>query len=334
MDWRWRLSDLKIDKPVKVFTTFSCGGGSTMGYKKAGFQVIGNVEIDPAINKMYVANHHPKHNWCMDLRDFNKLEDLPEELYHLDILDGSPPCSTFSMAGKRERGWGVEKKFREGQKTQTLDDLFFVFLDTVEKLKPKVVVAENVAGLLVGNARGYVREIINRFREIGYEVQIFKLDAAFMDVPQKRERVFFIANRMGYSAIRLDFHHRPILFKEVRTTEGKEINPDSLLAKRMRFVKPGDRKIMDVLKRMYGKDNNYSTHLVADNRVCNTLTSSGSYIRTADKKLMADGDFINVQSFPQDYNFCGNSVQYVCGMSVPPNMMANIANEIWRQWLA
>ena len=44
-------------------------------------------------------------------------------------------------------------------------------------------------------------------------------------------------------------------------------------------------------------------------------------------------DHINVQTFPQDYDFMGNNVQYVCGMSVPPNMMANIAMEVWKQWL-
>ena len=212
MDWRWRLEELKQDKPVKVFSTFSCGGGSTMGYKRAGFEVIGNVEIDPAINRMYVANHHPKYNFLMDLRDFNQLEGLPDELFGLDILDGSPPCSTFSMAGSREKAWGIEKQFREGQKMQTLDDLFFVFLDTVEKLRPKVVVAENVVGLILGNAKGYVREIVRRFNEIGYAVQIFKLNAVFMDVPQKRERVFFIANRMGYPKLHLSIQHRPVYF--------------------------------------------------------------------------------------------------------------------------
>ena len=333
MDWRWRLADLKQDKPVKVFSTFSCGGGSTMGYKRAGFEVIGNVEIDPAINRMYVANHHPKYNFLMDLRDFNRKEDLPEELFDLDILDGSPPCSTFSTAGVREKAWGVEKRFREGQKMQTLDDLFFVFLDTVEKLRPKVVVAENVVGLILGNARGYVREIVARFNAIGYAVQIFKLNAAFMDVPQKRERVFFIANRMGYPKLHLSIQHRPVYFGGVRSQEGKDVNPESRLAARLNFVKPGDRKMMAVMQRMYGKSNNYSTYLVADYRVCNTVTSAGSYIRMADKKLFSDSDFVGVQSFPQDYNFCGNNVQYVCGMSVPPNMMANIALELWRQWL-
>ena len=333
MDWRWRLADVVQDKPVNVLTTFSCGGGSTMGYKRAGFRMLGNVEIDPAINKMYVTNHHPKHNYCMDLRDFNQKSDLPEELYQLDILDGSPPCSTFSMAGSREKAWGIEKQFREGQKRQTLDDLFFVFLETVEKLRPKVVVAENVTGLVMGNAKGYVREILRRFNEIGYAVQLFKLNAAFMDVPQKRERVFFIANRMQYPALKLNFNHTPIHFGKVRTVQGKEVSPTSQLSKRLKLVKPGDRNMSSMMQRMYGKNSNFSTVLVADNRVCNTVTSSGQFVRMADKMLFSAGDFVNVQTFPQDYDFCGNSAQYVCGMSVPPNMMANIAGEIWRQWL-
>jgi DNA (cytosine-5)-methyltransferase 1 len=270
----------------------------------------------------------------MDLRDFNQLGELPSKFYELDILDGSPPCSTFSTVGKREKFWGIEKRFKEGQKKQTLDDLFFVFLDTVEKLRPKIVIAENVAGLLYGNARGYVREILARFKELGYEVQLFKLNAAFMDVPQKRERVFFIANRCGYPALKLNFNHTPAIFGKVRTAEGKEIAPGSKLAMRMKYVKPGDRLLKSVMIRMYGEKSNYGTILVPDSHICNTITSSGSFVRLADKMLFSDNDFINVQSFPQDYNFCGNSVQYVCGMSVPPNMMANIAGEIWRQWLA
>ena len=161
-----------------------------MGYKRAGFKVLGNVELDKAVNEVYVRNMHPKYNFNMDLRDFNKLEDIPDELKHLDILDGSPPCSTFSMAGSRENAWGKEKKFREGQKLQTLDDLFFVFLDTLEKLKPKVFVAENVVGLVAGNARGYVNQIIKRVHELGYDVQIFKLNAASMECPQAREREY------------------------------------------------------------------------------------------------------------------------------------------------
>ena len=88
-----------------------------MGYKLAGFDVVGNCEIDPDMMKLYKANNHPKYSFLMDIRDFAKLpeSEVPEELKDLDILDGSPPCSVFSMAGSREDGWNVEKTFREGQ---------------------------------------------------------------------------------------------------------------------------------------------------------------------------------------------------------------------------
>ena len=333
--WNWRLEDLNPNKDVKVFSTFSCGGGSSMGYKRAGFQVLGNVEIDPKVNAMYCKNNHPKYNFCMDLREFNALDGLPDELYHLDILDGSPPCTTFSTAGQRERTWGKEKKFREGQAKQTLDDLFFVFLDTVKKLKPKIVIAENVVGLVNGNAKGYVNQIINRFHAAGYDVQIFKLNSARMDVPPTRRRVFFIANNQGYDKLKLDFKYDEILFGDVRTEHGKPIGENAAVAKALLDkAEPGDIKLTYVADRVAGDSTRYYTAMIMeDDKVAQTITSGGTLYRMADKTIMTDEDIRNVQSFPQDYDFCGNSVQYVCGMSVPPNMMANIATEVYEQWL-
>lgn len=81
-----------------------------MGYKLAGFDVLGCNEIDPKINAMYVKNHNPKYNFNCDIRDLINTK-LSDELYDLDILDGSPPCSVFSMSGKREKGWRIEKNF-------------------------------------------------------------------------------------------------------------------------------------------------------------------------------------------------------------------------------
>lgn len=333
MDWKWNLADIKTDKDVTVFSCFSCGGGSSMGYKRAGFKVIGNVELDPRINEVYLKNQHPKYNFCMDLREFNKLEEIPEELLDLDILDGSPPCSTFSMAGSREKAWGKEKAFREGQKKQRLDDLFFVFLDTVEKLRPKIVVAENVKGLIMAKAKGYCNEIIKRFHELGYEVQIFCLNGAYMDTPQARERVFFIANRCGYPKLNLKFKNEPIKFGEVRSELGKPITSQRVneLLKKM---KPGDRCLADIIKRQTGNIRNFSSRIVMDGDVCGTITSAGEFIRGCDRTSFSDADLRNVQTFPQDYDFCGQNVQYICGMSVPPNMMAHIAEEIYKQWLS
>lgn len=198
-DWKWTMADdyPKEKNGLKVFSCFACGGGSTMGYKLAGCDVLGCVEIDPRMNEVYKKNHNPKYNFLMDIRDFNNIpnEELPPELFDLDILDGSPPCTTFSMAGDREDSWGKKKKFREGQAEQTLDDLSFVFIDTVAKLKPKCVIMENVEGLMKGEAWAYVQRIYNEFGKIGYEVGHWLLKGENMGVPQKRHRVFFIALR-------------------------------------------------------------------------------------------------------------------------------------------
>lgn len=331
-DWKWSLTDIRQDKEVSVFSCFACAGGSSMGYKKAGFKVIGDCEIDPRMNELYINNHHPKYNFCMDMRDFNALNDLPDDLFNIDILDGSPPCSVFSTAGQREKGWGKEKTFREGQKLQRLDDLFFVFLDTVEKLRPKIVVAENVTGLLKGNAKGYVNEIVARFRELGYSLQMFKLNAAFMDVPQARERVFFIANRMGYKPLVLDFNEPPILFGQVRGEHGVEITGETA-KKRLAHLRTGDMDMSYITRRTEGKISAFGQRIMWDDRVAYTITSGGGFIRAHDKSYLSDDDIVAVQTFPQDFDFGKERVQYVCGMSVPPNMMAHIAAQIWEQWL-
>lgn len=330
--WDWSLKEIKQDKPVKVFSCFSCGGGSSMGYKRAGFEVIGNVEIDPKMNQIYLKNNKPKYNFLEDLRQFNQRDDLPDELYGIDILDGSPPCTSFSTAGIREEGWGKTKKFREGQAAQTLDDLFFVFLDTVEKLRPRVVIAENVPGIATGKAKGYVNLIIKRFKQLGYDLQIFALNAAHMDVPQARHRIFFIANRCGFPKLDLRFKGEPIFFGKIKSDHGKPIT-SSMALTLLDAVRPGDRKLSYVTDRISGCKSYYGYQLVHDEQVCFTVTSTGVYIRVDDRETFSDEDFIRVQSFPRDYEFMGNSVQYVTGMSVPPNMMANVAMEVWEQWL-
>jgi DNA (cytosine-5)-methyltransferase 1 len=185
-----------------------------MGYKLAGFNHLGGVEIDAKMAKVYQKNHQPKHFFLEDIRDFNLRENLPKELFNLDILDGSPPCSTFSMSGHREQTRGKEKMFKEGQKKQILDELVFVFCDTVEKLLPKVVIMENVPGLIAGRAKKYAIELYDKLDKLGYQVQIFRLNSATMGVPQARERIFFIGRKKQFNRddLALDFNEAPIYF--------------------------------------------------------------------------------------------------------------------------
>lgn len=332
--WRWNLADLAAvpKNGLKVFSCFSCGGGSSMGYKLAGYEVIGCCEIDPKMMAVYKANNHPRLAFEMDIRDLVEA-NFPPEMMGLDILDGSPPCSVFSMAGAREAGWNKEKVFREGQKKQRLDDLFFSFIELAEKIQPKVVVAENVKGLVLKNARGYVNEIVKAFREAGYYTQIVLLNSARMGVPQSRERVFFIAQREDIfdHKIKLAFNEPVINFGEVRTEHGRPLNPDSVSGKLAKYIRPSDRSLSDVAKRIRRKDAYFSTVINHDTNPLHTITASGQILRAYDRTEVSAQDIINCQTFPQDYNFLGMDPQYICGMSVPPVMMAHVAAEIAEQ---
>lgn len=337
--WRWNLSDLngKAKNGKTVFSCFSCGGGSSMGYKLAGYKVVGCCEIDPEMMDIYKANNHPEHSFLMDIRDFAALPDekIPEELKDLDVLDGSPPCSVFSMAGRREEGWNVEKIFREGQAKQRLDDLFFYFIKVAERLQPKVVVAENVKGLITGSAKGWVNQIVRAFDDAGYTVQIFLFNSAKMGVPQKRERVFFIAHRkdLKYPKLKMAFDSKPIPFSAVREPYGKPLAEDTIGARLMKYRIASDSDLSDINKRVRKTHSGFTSPINHDDVPVATITSGGYMFRMCDGLLMTDKDIVSCQTFPQDYDFKGQSVQYVCGMSVPPVMMAKISEQVYLQWL-
>lgn len=327
-DWKWSMAtDYPKSNGLKVFSCFACGGGSTMGYKLAGCEVLGCNEIDPRMNKVYVQNHHPKYNYMEDIRDFNKREDLPEELYNLDILDGSPPCSTFSMAGQREEAWGKKKKFREGQKEQTLDDLLFIFIDTVAKLRPKVVIMENVEGLMLGNAWKYVQEIYKKFDNIGYKVKHWLLKGEQMGVPQTRHRVFFIATRLDFDLDKIDmgFDYEPVLFKEVKAGIGDKVS--NSVRTMLQNANENDKALADVNLRLYGKGSRFNEMIVWDNKIAPTIHTHGFY-RGNDITKFSVEDYRNCQTFPQDYDFGSEVASYICGMSVPPVMMKRVVTRL------
>lgn len=180
----------------KVVSTFSGGGGSSLGYKMAGFKVLYANEFIPEAQKTYRANFP---NTYLDTRDIREVK--PEEIleitglkkYELDILDGSPPCASFSTAGAREKHWGEKKKYSDG--FQRVDDLFFEYIRILRGLMPKCFVAENVTGLVKGKAKGYFKIILKELKDSGYRVKAVKINAAYLGVPQKRERIIFLGVR-------------------------------------------------------------------------------------------------------------------------------------------
>ena len=350
--YKWELKDGYPEKNgLKVFSCFACGGGSTMGYKLAGYDVLGANEIDPKMAECYRINHNPKYLFVEPIQDFKNRNDLPEELYDLDILDGSPPCSSFSMSGNREKDWGKEKKFREGQSDQVLDTLFFDFIDLAKELQPKVVVAENVKGLLMGNAKKYVSKIYDEFDKAGYYVHKWLLNASTMGVPQRRERVFFIALRKDLAEkideelmsfglfnplnfLDMEFKEKDITFKDIDegfNVERKEITSKYDLKLLQNVTNTG--VCQDFKKSLNGKMGAVSFVIkVITNRVCLTLNTNSRIAYLDGKRLISNGELSMIGSYPLDYNFLNtNNPQYLVGMSVPPVMVGQIAVRLKEQ---
>jgi DNA (cytosine-5)-methyltransferase 1 len=349
-NYNWTLKDAVFTKDKgKVFSCFACGGGSTMGYKLAGFDVLGCNEIDPKMIEAYKTNHNPKYAYLEPIQTFKNRTDLPKELYELDILDGSPPCSSFSMAGNRDKDWGKEKKFREGQAEQVLDTLFFDFIDLAKELQPKVVVAENVKGLLLGNAKSYVIEIYKAFEEAGYYCQHFLLNASKMGVPQRRERVFFIALRKDLAKqflhwedmftevpkIEMEFNEKGINFEMIRDYSGynnRPINAPSILNTWNKKIY-GDGSMGDTTKRELNKEKFFSYHYLYNDKICNTIAANDCNILFDEARYLNSNELCLGGSYPTDYNFVNLKPEYLIGMSVPPVMTAQIASNIYEQWL-
>lgn len=346
--YKWTLKDANFTKDKgKVFSCFACGGGSTMGYKLAGFDVIGCNEIDPKMMEAYRTNHNPKYAYLEPIQTFKMREDLPQELYELDILDGSPPCSSFSMAGNRDKDWGKEKKFREGQAMQVLDTLFFDFIDLAAKLQPKVVVAENVKGILLGDAIQYVREIHREFDKAGYFIQHWLLDASKMGVPQRRERVFFIALRKDLAEpflyqqdmftvnpkLELNFNEPEIPFKDIIDMQGRNLSDN--MKKVWEYRSFGDSAMQQGSERLNGKSMYFSQSFLYKDKTPGTLTShEDSQVLFDAPKYTSKNEACKIGSYPLDYDFGKKKPHYMIGMSVPPVMTANVATEIFTQWLA
>jgi DNA (cytosine-5)-methyltransferase 1 len=350
MNYNWKLSEAVFTKDKgKVFSCFACGGGSTMGYKLAGFDVIGHNDIDPKMVEVYKENHKPKYSYLESITTFAKRKDLPQELYNLDILDGSPPCSSFSMAGNREKDWGKEKKFREGQELQVLDTLFFDFIDLAKELKPKVVVAENVKGLLLGEAKQYVIKIYKAFDEAGYTCQHFLLNASKMGVPQRRERVFFIALRKDLAGpfmqqvdmftelpkIELNFNEKKICFNEIyeKNAKGQQSIPPSYGNMWDQRIE-SETSMNETTIRIEGVEKFFSVKYIHKNKVLNTILAGEKNILYDEKRTLSKSELCKGGSYPSDYNFLKVKPGYLIGMSVPPLMTGKIAKQIHKQWLS
>lgn len=178
-NWEKEMT-IKPKRKYKLIELFAGAGGLALGMEKAGFQSVLLNEFDKhACNTL--RNNRPR--WNVVEGDVSNV-DFSNYKNEIDILSGGFPCQAFSYAGKK---LGFE---------DTRGTLFFEFARAVKETNPKVIVAENVRGLLQHEDGQTLQAIKNVISELGYElVEPRVLKAVFYQVPQKRERLFLIGIR-------------------------------------------------------------------------------------------------------------------------------------------
>lgn len=183
---------------MRIVSFFAGAGGLDLGFEQAGFDVVWANEYDKEIWATYERNHK---NTILDRRS---IVDIPsEEVPDCDGIIGGPPCQSWSEAGSSR---GIQDK--RGQ-------LFFEFMRILADKKPKFFLAENVSGMLLPKHKDVLDNIIQMFKDIGYNLSYELLNTSDFNVPQDRKRVFFIGYRKD---LKLKFKFpKPITPKKKRT---------------------------------------------------------------------------------------------------------------------
>ena len=222
--FQYTLNDLYKNSDRKEFnyiTFFAGGGGSSCAYKLSGGDVKYMNEFQQIHVDTYLENFPNTVHECKDIKQVTGkdiLEMTGLQKGELDIMDGSPPCPPFSMAGSKREGWNKEK-VAYGMKQQNIEDLTWEMIRIAEEVMPKVIVCENVKGLSMDYARDHLNRMITDFEKIGYSVTWKIMKGQQHGVPQKRERVFIVAVRDDVlDAIGMPFMCLSGLFPETTET--------------------------------------------------------------------------------------------------------------------
>jgi DNA (cytosine-5)-methyltransferase 1 len=335
---------------IKVISTFSGCGGSSLGYRMAGCTVLGANEFVPAAIETYRLNASPStHIWTDDIRTLNgeqMLADVGLKVGELDILDGSPPCAAFSTAGKGSDGWGQVKKYSDT--SQRVDDLFYEYARILNEIQPKAFVAENVEGLVRGAAKGYFQRIHKALVDCGYQVSAMVLDASWLGVPQARRRVIFIGMRNDLKM--KPKHPEPLSYQYVlKDCLSKSDNEqDRSLSREIKDTETSANICFNrfaIAPQWYrtepGKSSEKYFQLVKPdiNKPSPTVTAMGGNIGGASVTHPFEPRKFNLQelrrvcSFPDDFQLTGTFEQRWerLGRSVPPVMMKHIAEAVIKQ---
>ncbi len=311
---------------LTVISTFAGCGGSSLGYKMAGFKELLAIEWDDNAVETFKLNFPDVPIWQRDIREVKAKEILDFcniKKGELDVFDGSPPCQGFSTSGKRD----VEDK---------RNDLFKDYVRLIRDLQPKVFIMENVTGMIKGKMKGKFIEIMKELKNLNYNVKAKKMNSKYYDVPQSRERIIFVGIRKDVKK-EVSFpvpNKNIIIFSKATKNIKNNILPPKLspcFNEWVPMMKEG-QSVADVS----GLNKHFQTSRIYNNKVCPTITKIaggsgfGSLIHPFENRVLSEKELMRVCSFPDDFKFIGkyHDKKARMGNAVMPKFMEAIANHI------
>ena len=356
------VHDASKQNKFNVISTFAGGGGSSTGYRLAGGKILCINEFVQEARNTYSENYPDTPILPDDIKELtgqHLLDAAGINAGEIDILDGSPPCSAFSVAGAmvqggHSKGFKQTKKYSDGKKIENIEDLFFEFLRVAEEIKPKVIVGENVAGLTMGEAKQYYYKITNEFEKIGYDVSSMVLDSSHYGVPQTRKRLIFIGVREDVTtAIGLTFMNIagvfPEKFSEAITCgdafsdlqyDEEEIKMLTEKFSKGSHFETASKMPKDPDKVLTGcdyhpKGHHFNMKRISRHKPAPTITASGGCIHWEEMRKLALCETQRAMSLPDDFKLTGKWEQKSerMGRMVPPLMMKAIADSIYEKVL-
>ena len=289
---------------MRVVDLFSGCGGMSLGFKEAGFDIVGAFDNWDAAVEIYKANFkHPIYKTELSNADY--IPTIKE--LNPDLIVGGPPCQDYSIAGKREMGKRA--------------NLTIKFGEIVSQVKPTWVVFENVYNI---ERFPTLPQLKNILMNAGYGISTKVLDASLCGVPQKRKRFFLVGklnaiNGFFDDAFVANMSNAPMTVRDylgdTLQTQFYYMHPRSYNRRAVFSIDEPSATIRGINRPI---PNNYKKH-------------------PADKADISDGvralttrERGYLQTFPDSFSFPGvkTDVELAIGNAVPPALAKYIAKSI------
>ena len=337
-----------------LYGTVRSAGSAGTGNEKAGYNILLGIDNDSKALETFELNHYGAKSICGDITEVTYEEDIKPLIgdQKIDVIIGGPPCQGMSLSGPR--------KFDDPR-----NKLYLSYIRLVKEIQPKAFVIENVPGL-VGLFGGQIKDsIIEKFTEMGYQIQYKILCAADYGVPQNRKRVVFVGIKKGefvYPEIHENKVSCSMALSDLPTLEdelGEEVldylmQPQNEYQKIMRknsevvknhiAANHSDRvkKIISLvpdggnykdLPDEYINSRNFHvawTRFASDKPAPTIDTGHRHHFHYKYNRVPTVRECARLQSFPDDFIFLGNKTQQFrqVGNAVPPLMAQCIAEQL------